>query len=76
MLCFALAVSVMFMFASYEPSQLWPLSMGLSRQNTGVGCQALLQGIFPNQDPILKHLLCLLNCWWILIAEPQRNPYN
>ena len=27
-----------------------PLSMGLSRKNTGVGCHALLQGIFPIQE--------------------------
>ena len=26
-----------------------PLSMGFSRQNTGVGCHALLQGNFPTQ---------------------------
>ena len=35
------------------------LSMGFSRQNTGVGCRALLQGIFPTQgrNPCLFHLL-------------------
>ena len=27
-----------------------PLSEGFSRQDTGVGCHALLQGIFPTQD--------------------------
>ena len=27
-----------------------PLSMGFSRQDTGVGCHALLQGIFPTRD--------------------------
>ena len=26
-----------------------PLSMGSSSKNTGVGCRALLQGIFPTQ---------------------------
>ena len=26
-----------------------PLSMGFPRQNTGVGCHFLLQGIFPTQ---------------------------
>ena len=33
------------------------LSMGFSRQNTGVGCHALLQGIFPTQgsNPGLLH---------------------
>ena len=37
-----------------------PLSMGFPRQNTGVGCHALLQGIFPTQgsNPCL---LCLLH---------------
>ena len=34
-------------------------------KNTGVGCHALLQGIFPTQGSNL-HLLCLLHCWWIL----------
>ena len=37
------------------------LSMGFSRQDTGVGCHALLQGIFLTQglepDPFLFHLL-------------------
>ena len=30
-----------------------PLSMGFSRQGTGVGCHFLLQGIFPTQGPNL-----------------------
>ena len=32
-----------------------PLSMGFSKQNTGVGCHALLQGIFltPGSNPCL-----------------------
>ena len=36
-----------------------PLSMGLSRQDTGVGCHALLQGIFLTQglNPHLSSLL-------------------
>ena len=38
------------------------LSVGLSRQDTGVGCHALLQGIFPTQGWILG----LLHCRWIL----------
>ena len=42
-----------------------PLSMKFSRQeywsekkkkNTGVGCHALLQGIFPSQGPNARHL--------------------
>ena len=31
---------------------LAPLSMGFSRQNIGVGCHALLQGIFPGIEPV------------------------
>ena len=34
-------------------------------KNTGVGCHALLQGIFPTQD-LNPHLLCLLHCRQIL----------
>ena len=34
-------------------------------KNTGVGCQALLQGIFPTQGSNWR-LLCLLHCTWIL----------
>ena len=33
-----------------------PLSTGFSRQDTGVGCHALLQGIFPTQE-LNPHLL-------------------
>ena len=35
-----------------------PLSMGFSRQDTGVGCHALLQGIFPTQGSN-PYLFCL-----------------
>ena len=48
-----------------------PLSMRLSRQE-GVGCHALLQGIFPTQgaDPSLPH------CRWILYhLSPQTLLY-
>ena len=48
-----------------------PLSMGFSRQDTGVGCQALLQGIFLTQGSN-SHLLCLLHCRWIL--HPLLHP--
>ena len=42
------------------------LSMGDSPgKNTGVGCHALLQGIFPTQGSN-GHLLELLHCWQIL----------
>ena len=47
-----------------------PLSMGFSKARiTGVSCHALLEGIFPNQESNLWHLLCLLHlrripdCW-------------
>ena len=39
-----------------------PLSMGFPRQNTGVGCQILLQGIFLTQGST-PHLLYY--CWAI-----------
>ena len=42
-----------------------PLSMGFSRQDTGMGCHAILQGIFPTQGSN-QYLLHLLNCRWIL----------
>ena len=35
-----------------------PLSMGFSSKNTSMGCQGLLQGIFPNQG-LNAHLLHL-----------------
>ena len=37
-----------------------PLSMGFSRQETGVGCHTLLQGIFPTQGSNL-HILRFLH---------------
>ena len=48
-----------------------PLSMGFSRQDTGVGCHALLQGIFLNQgwNP---SLLCLLR--WQAGSLPLAPP--
>ena len=36
-----------------------PLSMGLSKQNTAVGCHALLQGVFPTQGLNPRLLLSL-----------------
>ena len=38
-----------------------PLFMGFSRQNTRVGCCALLQGIFPTQGSNPHHLYLLLH---------------
>ena len=48
-----------------------PLSMGFSRQNTAVGCPALLQGIFPTQgsNPCP---LCLL--YWQIGSLPLAPP--
>ena len=42
-----------------------PLSMEFSRQNTGVGCHSLLQGIFPTQgwNPRLLHCRQILYHW-------------
>ena len=37
-----------------------PLSMGFSSKNTGVGCHALLQGIFLTQG-LNSYFLCLLH---------------
>ena len=37
-------------------------------KNPGVGCHALLQGIFPTQGLKLC-LLCFLHCWWILYHQ-------
>ena len=45
-------------------------------QNTGVGCHALLQGIFPTQGSNLR-LLCLLH-WQegsLPLAPPGKSPY-
>ena len=35
-----------------------PLSMDSPGKNTGVGCPALLQGVFPTQGLNLAHLHC------------------
>ena len=49
-----------------------PLSMGFSRQDLpGVGCHALLQGIFLTQGWNL-HLLCLLH--WQAVSLPLAPP--
>ena len=42
-----------------------PLSMGFLRQNTGLSCHFLLQGISPTQGSSLR-LPSLLHCRWIL----------
>ena len=50
-----------------------PLSMRLSKQNTGVGYHALLQGTFLTQG-LNPHLLCLLN--WQAASLPLAPPGN
>jgi len=40
--------------------------MGFSRQNTGMGCHALLQGIFLTQESN-SYLQCLLHCRQVLL---------
>ena len=51
---------------SLRPHGLYPTRVlcpwNSPRTNTGVGCHALLQGIFPTQESNL----CLLHCRWIL----------
>ena len=42
-----------------------PLSMGFSRQNTGVVCHFLLQGIFPTQGSSLSLLHCRKIHYWL-----------
>ena len=45
----------------------------LPAKNTGVGCHALLQGIFPIQG-LNPHLLCLLHCRQFFTPEPPGKP--
>ena len=57
---------------------LWPTRLlcpwGFSRQESGVGCHALLQGIFPTQG-LNQSLLRLLHCRQILYQlSYQGNP--
>ena len=51
-----------------------PLSMEYSRQETGVDCHFLLQGIFPTQglNPCLLRCRRTLNCW--VTGEAQGIP--
>ena len=49
---------------SLQPHGLYSL-WNSPGQNTGVGCHFLLQWIFPIQG-LNPHLLCFLNCRWIL----------
>ena len=45
-------------------------------KNTGVGCLALLQGIFPTQG-LTQHLLCFLHCQVdsLPLAPPGKHKY-
>ena len=43
-------------------------------KNIGVGCCALLQGIYLTQG-LNQSLLWLLSCWWILTIEPLGKPH-
>ena len=53
-----------------------PLSMGFSGKTTGVGCHALLQGIFPTQE-WNPHLLGLLHCQeGSLALQPPGKPQD
>ena len=49
-----------------------PLSMGLLRQEYGVGCRFLLQGIFQTQ-PSNPIFLCLAHCRQILYLLSHRG---
>ena len=54
-----------------------PVSMGFVGKNTGVGCQAILQGIFPTQGSNLL-LFCLLH-WQmnsLLLVPPGEPPFR
>ena len=64
-LCWAvLGRSVVSDSASWTVAHQTPLSMEFSRQNTAVGCHALLQGIFPTKglNPVLWHCRQILHC--------------
>ena len=54
-----------------DPTGQAPLSMDSPDKNTGVGCQALLQGIFPTQEAN-PHLFCLLH--WQVGSLPLAPP--
>ena len=47
----------------------------LPGKNTGVGCHALPQGIFPTQGSN-PHLLHLLHCKRILYVQPPGKPFS
>ena len=55
----------------HELARQGPLSVGVSRQDTGVGCHTLLQGIFLTQESNL----CLLHCRWILYRRATEETH-
>ena len=61
-----------FVSNSLRPCGLKPARLLCPRdspgKNTGVGCRAFLQGIFPTQGSN-PHLLCLLHCRWVLYCR-------
>ena len=61
--CCYVITSVMFIsfMTPWTIAHQAPLSTRFSSKNTGVGCHALLQGIFPMQG-LNPHLL---NCRWV-----------
>ena len=63
-------------FASLWTIGWVPLSWDSPGKNTGVGCYALLQGIFLTQESN-PYLLCVLHCRWILhlISHPG-SPFS
>ena len=51
---------------SWSADRQAPLSMDSPGKNTGVGCHALLQGIFPTQESNLCHLHLTRTGRWVL----------
>ena len=52
-------------FVAQSCPTLWdPMDCSSSGKNTGVGCHALLQGLFPTQvsKPVLLHCRQILSC--------------
>ena len=52
-----------------------PLSMGFFNKNTGVGCHALLQGIFqPRNQPCISFVFCIASGFFT--SELPRKPHK
>ena len=52
-----------------------PLSMGFFREDSGVGCHALLQGIFLTQR-LKSQLLCLISSSLLLRHQGSPSPHT